>query len=147
MKTNKEGIDLLHHFESCKLDAYICPASVWTIGWGNTQYEDGSKVRPGDRVTQERADELFLNILSGFEKSVQGLVKSKINDNQFSALVPFSYNVGAGNLQKSTLLKKLNIDPSDPSIKDEFLKWNKAGGKALNGLTRRREAESKLYFS
>ena len=147
MKTNKEGIDLLHHFESCKLDAYICPASVWTIGWGNTQYEDGSKVRPGDRVTQERADELFLNILSGFEKSVQGLVKSKINDNQFSALVSFSYNVGAGNLQKSTLLKKLNIDPSDPSIKDEFLKWNKAGGKALNGLTRRREAESKLYFS
>lgn len=146
MRITEDGIKLLHHFEGCKLEAYLCPAKVWTIGWGNTFYEDGSKVKEGDKITQERADELFLHILNDFAKQVRQSIQQPINDNRFSALVSFSYNVGVGNLRRSTLLKKVNINPDDQSIRDEFMKWNKAGGVVLNGLTRRRKAEADLYF-
>lgn len=146
MTVNKEGIQLLHHFESCSLKSYKCPANVWTIGWGNTFYEDGSKVIEGDLITQERADELFKNILDKFSKKAKSLIKKDLTDNQFSALVSFSYNVGTGNLASSTLLKKVNVDPLDNTIESEFLKWNKANKKVLNGLTRRRQAEADLYL-
>lgn len=147
MKLNQAGIDLMHQFEGLKLDAYLCPANVPTIGWGSTFYEDGKKVKLGDKITKERADALFLGIAEDFAKRVRTLLKKELNENQFSALVSFTYNVGVGSLQKSTLLKKVNVNPSDPTIHNEFIKWNKAGGKVLNGLTRRREAESKLYFT
>lgn len=147
MKTNQKGIELLHHFESCKLQAYLCPAKVWTIGWGNTRYEDGSVVKKGDVITQKRADELFENILSKFENGVTKALKVKLNENQFSALVSFTYNVGIGNFNKSTLLKLINVNPNNPEITTQFLRWNRGGGKVLTGLTRRRTAEAKLYFS
>ena len=85
-------------------------------------------------------------ILSKFESQVYKSVKPMLNSNQFSALVCFAYNVGTGNLLKSTLLKKVNANPLDPTIRDEFMKWNKGGGVVLNGLTRRREKEANLYF-
>jgi lysozyme len=147
MKLNQSGIDLMHQFEGLKLDAYLCPAKIPTIGWGSTFYEDGRKVKLGDKITKERADNLFLAIAEDFAKRVRTLLKKEVTENQFSALVSFAYNVGVGNLRTSTLLKKVNANPSDPSINTEFLKWNKAGGKVLAGLTRRREAESKLYFT
>jgi len=147
MRLNKAGIDLMHDFEGCRLEAYLCPASVPTIGYGSTYYEDGRPVKLGDAITQERADQLFEAIAEDFAKRVRSLLKIGLNENQFSALVSFTYNVGVANLKKSTLLKKVNINPSDPTITDEFLKWNKAGGKVLAGLTRRREQEAKLYFT
>ena len=147
MRLNKAGIDLMHDFEGCRLEAYLCPASVPTIGYGSTYYEDGRPVKLGDTITQERADQLFQAIAEDFAKLVRSLLKVGLNENQFSALVSFTYNVGVANLKKSTLLKKVNINPSDPTITDEFLKWNKAGGKVLAGLTRRREQEAKLYFT
>lgn len=146
MRLNKDGADLIKHFEGCKLRAYQCSAKKWTIGFGNTFYEDGSPVLPGHAITQKKADELFELISDEFSKKVDPIVTEKVNENQFSALVSFAYNCGIANLQKSTLLKKVNADPNDPSIRAEFMKWNKAAGKVLTGLTRRREAEANLYF-
>jgi len=147
MKLNKLGIDLMHHFEGCRLEAYLCPAKVPTIGWGNTSYEDGIPVKMGDKISQERANSLFLFVANKFADELRKVIKTNLKENQFSALVCFAYNLGTGNLTKSTLLKKVNANPNDPEIANEFLKWNKAGGKVLAGLTRRREAEAKLYFS
>ena len=146
MKLNKEASDLIKSFEGCKLKAYQCSAKKWTIGFGNTFYEDGKPVLPGHAITQEKADELFEIIANEFAAKVAKLVTSNVTDNQFGALVSFAYNCGVVNLQKSTLLKKVNANHNDQSIKAEFLKWNKAGGKVLAGLTRRREAESNLYY-
>ena len=146
MKLNKAGADLIKEFEGCKLKAYQCSAKKWTIGFGNTFYEDGSPVMPGHAITQEKADQLFEIIANEFAEKVAKLVTSNVTDNQFGALVSFAYNCGVVNLQKSTLLKKVNANYNDLTIRAEFLKWNKAGGKVLAGLTRRREAESNLYF-
>lgn len=147
MNLNKKGIDLMHQFEGCKLSSYLCPASRWTIGYGNTFYEDGSKVQPNQHISKRRADQLFNNIAEkSFSIPIRKLLKVELNENQFSALVCFAYNVGMANLRKSTLLKKVNANPNDRDIANQFLKWNKAGGKVLEGLTRRRNAESKLYY-
>ena len=143
---NKAGKDLIKSFEGCKLVAYQCSAGRWTIGYGNTFFEDGTPVKPGDRITQAKADQLFELIVGNFADKVAKEIKTILTDNQFSAIVSLAYNIGIGNLQKSTLLKKVNFNPNDPTIRAEFAKWNKAGGKVLAGLTRRREAEAKLYF-
>jgi lysozyme len=147
MKLNQKGISLMHEFEGLRLDAYLCPANIPTIGWGNTEYENGQPVKIGDKITKERADELFKNIVEGFSNGVRSLVNANLNENQFSALVSFAYNVGLGNLQRSTLLKKVNANPNDKAIMVEFIRWNKAAGKIMPGLTRRRTSEAKLYFS
>jgi lysozyme len=143
---NKAGKDLIKSFEGCKLIAYQCSAMRWTIGYGNTFFEDGTPVKPGDRITQERAEKLLDIIIKDFSDRIEKTIKTILTDNQKSALLSFTYNVGIANLQKSTLLKKVNYNPNDPTIRLEFMKWNKAGGKVLNGLTRRREAEANLYF-
>ena len=146
MKLNKAGADLIKEFEGCKLKAYQCSAKKWTIGYGNTFYEDSSPVMPGHAISQEKANQLFELITNEFATKVTKLVTSMVTLNQFGALVSFCYNCGEANLKKSTLLKKVNVNPNDPSIRAEFLKWNKAAGKVLAGLTRRREAEANLYF-
>lgn len=145
MEINKAGKDLIKRFEGLKLKAYKCPAGLDTIGYGNTFYPDGTKVQPDDVITQERANELFDFIVEDFAKKIKPLIKQNISENNFSALVSFAYNVGIGNLKKSTLLKKVNANPKDPSISAEFMKWTRANDKVLNGLVRRREAEAKLY--
>ena len=142
-----KGIPIIKKFEGLRLTSYLCPAGVWTIGYGSTFYENGSKVQEGEKITIDRADGLLINTVHLFEKSVKGLVKSSINENQLGALTSFAFNLGVGNFKASTLLKKVNKNPSDPMIRDEFMKWNKAGGKVLNGLTMRRGAEASLYFS
>lgn len=139
--------ELVKHFEGCKLTAYVCSAGHNTIGYGNTFYENGVKVKPGDKITQQRAEELLDVILIKFVQQTNEVIKSSVNQNQRDALTDFAYNCGLGNLKSSTLLKKVNADPNDKTIREEFMKWNKGGGKVLNGLTRRREAEANLYFS
>lgn len=146
MKLNKAGADLIKSFEGCKLDAYKCSANKETIGYGNTFYEDGSAVKLGDRITQERAESLFVLISDSFAAKVKPLVTSAVSENQFGALVSFAYNCGIANLKSSTLLRKVNANPNDATIRTEFEKWNKAAGKVLAGLTRRRKAEADLYF-
>ena len=146
MKLNKAGADLIKAFEGCKLDAYKCSANKETIGYGNTFYEDGTPVKMGDRITKERAESLFELISDSFAAKVKPLITANLSENQFSSLVSFAYNCGIANLKSSTLLRKVNANPNDPTIRAEFEKWNKAGGKVLAGLTRRRKAEADLYF-
>jgi lysozyme len=139
--------ELVKHFEGCKLTSYVCSAGHNTIGYGNTFYENGIKVKPGDKITQQRAEELLDVILIKFVQQTNELIKSNVNQNQRDALTDFAYNCGVGNLRSSTLLKLVNANPNDPEIRAQFMRWNKGGGKVLNGLTRRREAEANLYFS
>ena len=134
------AIPLIKEFEGCKLKAYKCPADVWTIGYGHT---DG--VKEGDEITQQEADRLLASDVELFTTGVQRLVHSDINRNQLGALVSFSFNVGLGNLRHSTLLRMVNAGDFVGAA-DQFLRWNKAGGKVLAGLTRRREAERQLFL-
>jgi lysozyme len=146
MKVNADGYALLKKFEGCVLKAYKCPAGVWTIGFGNTFYEDGTKVKEGDVITQQRADELAKYIVEQFATSIRAMIKQPLNENQFSACVSLAYNIGTGGFKKSSVLRKLNVNPTDPTIADSFRLWNKGGGVILKGLVRRREAEIELYF-
>lgn len=146
MKINQAGIDLIKSFEQCRLSAYKDSKGIPTIGWGATYYRDGKRVKMGDNISQIEADTLFDWHLNEFSNDVKLVLKKSLNDNQFSALISFAYNCGTANLEKSTLLKKVNVNPEDITIRAEFMKWNKSGGKLLNGLTRRRKAEADLYF-
>jgi lysozyme len=134
------AIPLIKEFEGCKLKAYKCPADVWTIGYGHT---DG--VKEGDEITQQEADRLLASDVELFTTGVQRLVSSDISRNQLGALVSFAYNVGLGNLRHSTLLRMVNAGDFVGAA-NQFLRWNKAGGKVLAGLTRRREAEKQLFL-
>jgi lysozyme len=146
-KISSEGINLIKRFEGLRLKPYRCSAGVPTIGYGNTFYEDGTKVKMTDlEISEERATQLLKNSLSSFERYVDSYCIDTITQNQFDALVSFCYNLGPANLKSSTLLKKVNINPNDETIRTEFLKWVKAGGKTLKGLVTRRTAEADLYF-
>lgn len=147
-KTGQKGIDLIKQFEGFSAKPYLCPAKICTIGFGATFYPDGKKVTMNDKLlTESEGIDLLKNMLKSFEQYVDSYCIDTINQNQFDALVSFCYNLGPANLKSSTLLKKVNANPNDPTIKDEFLKWTKAGGKVLKGLVTRRNAESNLYFS
>lgn len=148
MILDNKGYLFITKHEGLRLKPYLCPAKVPTIGYGNTYYSDGKKVTLLDKeITKQEAFDMFKEIANRFAKRVDELVTSNINQNQFNALVSFAYNVGTGNFSSSTLLKKVNRNPNDLTIKDEFLRWNKAGGKVLNGLTKRRNEEADIYFS
>lgn len=134
MKTSNNGLTLLKQFEGCRLTAYKCPAGVWTIGYGHT-----AGVKQGMTITQEQADNYLKSDLVIYENHVNNLNRS-FNQNEFDALVSFTYNCGAGNLQ--TLCKNRN----NAQIADALLLYNKAGGKTLEGLTRRRKAERELFI-
>lgn len=146
MKVNAEGYALIKKFEGCRLKAYLCPANVWTIGYGNTFYENGMKVKEGDVITQQRAEELAKFIIDQFAVTIEPFIQKPLNDNQFSACVSLAYNIGTSGFKRSSVFKKLNINPNDPTIADSFKLWNKGGGKVLAGLVKRREAEIALYF-
>jgi len=146
-KISQKGLSLLKEFEGIRFKPYLCPAGIPTISIGCTYYPDGIKVKMDDPIISEaRATEIFLNVIKHFENSVDSFTRDDINQNMFDALVSFSYNLGANALKNSTLLKKINLNPNDPTIEKEFLKWNKSGGKVLAGLTKRRKAEADLYF-
>ena len=148
MKLDSRGYDLIKEFEGFSDRPYKCSANIPTIGYGNTFYPDGKRVSMLDKqITKEYADEIFKYVVDNFAFKVSKLIKSKVTQNQFNALVSFAYNVGIGNLEKSTLLKLVNINPNDAMIAKQFLRWNKAKGKELKGLTNRRIKESALYYT
>lgn len=142
MKISQKGVDLIKSFEGLELKAYKDSVGVTTIGYGST----GPHVSMGMTITKEQAEQLLKKDLERFERGVSDLVKVPLNQNQFDALVSFSFNLGLGNLKSSTLLKKLNASDYIGASK-EFERWNRAGGKVLNGLTRRRIAERDLFLS
>lgn len=146
MQTSDKGIALIKEFEGCKLTAYQDSVGVWTIGYGWTQPVDGKPIRAGMTIKQETAERLLKTGLVSYENDVSRLVKVGLTQGQFDALVSFMYNLGSRSLSTSTLLRKLNAGDYAGAA-DEFLRWNKAGGKVLNGLTRRREAERALFLS
>jgi lysozyme len=141
------GLSLIKQFEGLSLKAYLCPAGIWTIGYGATFYQNGQRVKQGDVINQETANLLLKFHVSTFEKSVDSLTNDNITQTQFDALVSFCYNVGISNFRASTLLKKINKNTLDESIKSEFKKWVFADGKKIKGLEYRRDAEANLYFS
>jgi len=147
MKISQKGIDLIKEFEGCKLQAYKCPAGVWTIGIGSTLYANGTKVKQGDNlVSIEQAFELLRSTLSSYEKAVNA-IGVDLTQHEFDALVCLCYNIGAPNFSSSTLVKMLKSkDPKEETAK-QFLRWNKAGGVEMAGLTRRREAEKDLFLT
>lgn len=147
MKLSIEGLDLIKTHEGCKLKAYLCPAGIVTIGYGNTFYPDGTKVKIEDVITQQKANEIFKYIVDAFAVKVSKMVNPNLSDNQFSALVSFAYNVGTGTLSKSTLLRKVLKNNKDVSIRDEFMRYVNAKGKILQGLVDRRKDEANLYFT
>lgn len=143
-----EGKEALAKWEGGHiLKSYKDVAGVLTIGPGLTYYPDTKKkIGSNDTITLEQSQAMFSKVLKQFEVAVNSLTRDDINQNQFDALVSFAYNVGIGALQGSTLLKKVNNYPNDPSISDEFMKWVYAGGKEVNGLKNRRKKEVALYF-
>lgn len=145
MKISNVGINLISSFEDTRLKAYDDGVGVWTIGIGTTVYPSGNKVKQGDTCTLDQAKSYFKQDLAKFEKTVNDSVKVSLSQNQFDALVSLAYNIGSSAFKDSTLLKKLNkIDYQGAA--DQFPLWNKAKGKILNGLTRRRAAERALFL-
>ena len=141
MNTSPKGIALIKEFEGLRLKAYLCPGGVWTIGYGHT-----AGVKPGMVISEAQAEEYLKADLISFERYLNGLGLA-LNQNQFDALISLIYNIGIGNFQKSTLLRKARINANDNSIMDEFLRWVYSKGRVLPGLQRRRLREMKLYFS
>ncbi|HOZ87890.1 MAG TPA: lysozyme [Bacteroidia bacterium] len=143
---SRNCIDLITHFEGLFLNSYLCPANVWTIGYGTTIYPDGKKVSADEACTQLQAMIFFRNDLGYFEKMVDAYTRDDVSQQQFDALVSFAYNLGAKSLKDSTLLKVINSNPlSFELIFTQWLRWNKANGAPLKGLTRRRNSEFHYY--
>ena len=140
-RTNKNGLLLIKSFEGLRLKAYRDAVGIWTIGYGTTR-----GVQPGMAISEAQAEEFLQADLTRFERAISEAVKVPINDNQFSALASFTYNVGPGALRSSTLLRILNARHDLRKVADEFPRWNRAGGRILEGLTRRRKAERALFF-
>lgn len=139
MTPSPRALDLIKQFEGLKLSAYICPAGVPTIGYGTTK-----GVRMGDTITAAEAERMLAQDVEKFAKGVREAVKVPLEQHEFDALVSFAYNVGLGAFRTSTLLRLLNAGDKEAAAK-QFDRWNKAGGKPLAGLTRRRAAERKLF--
>ena len=140
MKTSAEGLSLIKKFEGCELYAYQCSAGVWTIGYGHTK-----DVEPGMQITKEDADEMLVEELHEYESYINDFVTAPLSQNQYDALVSWVYNLGPANLKASTMLKVLNAGEYE-EVPAQMKRWNKAGGKVLEGLIRRREAESLLFL-
>lgn len=139
MKLSDTGLALIKEFEGLKLNAYFCSAGVLTIGWGTT-----AGVKPGDKITEAQAEEMLRADVVKFERGVFDAVKVPLAQHQFDALVVLAYNIGLGAFRTSTLLRLLNKGELSAAA-SQFDRWNKAGGKTLAGLTRRRAAERKLF--
>ncbi|ENR6204305.1 lysozyme [Serratia marcescens] len=146
MQISKSGIELIKRFEGLRLKAYQDAVGVWTIGYGWTQPVDGKKVGPGMQIDQATADRLLKCGVVQYEQGVNQLVKVRITQGQFDALVSFAYNLGLRSLSTSTLLQKLNAGDKQGAA-DQFGRWVSAGGKRLDGLVARRAAEREMFLS
>ena len=139
MKISKEGIALIKKFEGCKLESYKCSAGVWTIGYGSTKL-----IIENMSITQEEAEKLLIKDIEVFEQEIEKAVEVPLHQHQYDALVSWTFNLGGANLNASTMLKVLNKGAYE-DVPAQIKRWNKAGGKVLEGLTRRRLAESLLF--
>ena len=140
MKTSGEGVALIKKFEGCEVQAYQCSAAVWTLGYGHTR-----GVSEDDTCTKDEAEQILISDLEEFEGYVNDLVEIPLEQNQFDALVAWTFNLGPTHLKSSTLLTRLNDNNLD-DVPHQLRRWNKAGGKVLDGLVRRREAEALLWL-
>lgn len=141
MKTSDATRAHIAQHEGLRLEAYLCPANVWTIGYGHTK-----GVTKGMIITKDQAEALLSEDLAVFEENISKRLPG-LNQNQFDALVSFAFNVGNGAFNTSTLYRKAKQNPNDPTIRNEFAKWVHAGGRVLPGLVKRRAWEADLYFS
>lgn len=147
MTPSKNCIDLIKKFEGFRSESYQDSVGVWTVGYGSTMWPDGKKVQPGQRMTIQEAEAVMTWELTRKGKEIlSGLPTTIINQNQYDALISFAYNMGVGALLKSTLFRKVKVNPNDETIRAEFGRWINAGGKPLKGLITRRKAEANLYF-
>ena len=141
MKISKAGLDIIKQYEGCRLTSYKCPAGVWTVGFGWTE-----GVTPGMTITRAQAEELLTRGVVQYEKAVQDAIgDAKTSQNQFDAMVSLCYNIGPANFRKSSVLRE-HKEGKFAAAADAFLMWNKAAGKVLSGLVKRREAERSLYL-
>ncbi len=140
-RINTNGLLLIKSFEGLRLNAYRDAVGIWTIGYGTTR-----GVKPGMRISEAEAEKFLQEDLTRFEQAIHEALSVSINDNQFSSLVSFTYNIGSGAFRSSTLLRLLNQGEDVRSVGAQFLRWDKAGGKVLAGLTRRRNAERSLFL-
>jgi len=158
VRTGEEGIKLIKHFEGCHYKPYLCPALLWTVGYGHVLYPEQNRLKLSERKTfplhtshnrewsQEEVDDLLRKDLLRFENGVCRLLPNvSLKQNQFDALVSFSFNLGLGTLQRSTVRSALLRGDEEAAI-DTLLKYCRAGGKILKGLQRRRAAEADLFF-
>lgn len=145
MITSPLGKSIIKTHEGYSSKAYLCPARVWTIGYGTTTYPNGQKVKEGDTCTREQAEAYLSHHLKQFEAAILGAVRVPLTQNQFDSLVSLVYNIGPAAFSTSTLLKKLNTRDYQGTA-EEFPRWNKSNGKVLQGLVRRREEERKLFL-
>ena len=141
MEISDKGIKLIKEFEGLELTSYLCPAKVWTIGYGHIK-----GVQEGMEWTEEQAEEALKEEIVGYCKYVEEYVKVPLNQNQFDALVSWTYNLGPTSLKKSTMLKVLNKGNYD-EVPEQIKRWNKARGQVLKGLVRRRDTEAELFVS
>jgi len=139
MKISQEGLSLIKKFEGCELNAYKCAANVPTIGYGSTH-----GIKMGMSISKARAEELLLEDIAVYEDAVKECVKVPLHQHQFDALISWTFNLGGSNLNSSTMLKVLNTGAYE-DVPVQIKRWNKANGKVLDGLTRRRLAESLLF--
>ena len=147
-KLDENGYRLIQEFEGLSLVPYKCQAGISTIGYGATFYPSGKKVTMQDApISLATSKWMLKETADKFAADVDKMIKANINQNQFNAIVSLAYNIGLAGLAKSSLLKKVNVNPNDTTITNSFMIWNKAGGKVLNGLTKRRAIEAKLYFA
>ncbi len=146
MKTSDKGIALIKAHEGLRLNAYLCPANVWTIGFGHTSAAGAPSVAKGMKITREEADAILRQDLRAFEQGVTRRVKVGLSQSQFDALVSFAFNVGLGAFERSTLLRKLNAGRYG-DVPAELMKWTKGGGRELPGLVNRRREEAGLWRS
>ncbi|MCK1065062.1 lysozyme [Pluralibacter gergoviae] len=149
MQVSDKGIELIKRFEGCSLSAYPDPGTggvPWTIAYGWTGNVDGKPIRPGMKIDQATADRLLRTGIVSYDQAVSKMLKVKVTQNQYDALVSLAYNIGTRALSTSTLMKKLNAGDYSGAA-DEFLRWNKSGGKVMPGLTNRRKAEREVFLS
>ena len=140
MQISEEGLSIIKKFEGCELESYLCPAGVWTIGYGHTK-----GVKEGDKINKEEAEYLLQEEMIEYESYINDLVEVPLQQHMFDALVSWVYNLGSGNLQSSTLLRVLNEGKYD-EVPAQIRRWNKSNGQVLEGLVRRREAEAVMFM-
>ena len=139
METSQDGLKLIKKFEGCELKSYQDSVGVWTLGYGHTK-----GVEEGQEITQDEAEEMLASELGEYEGYINDMVECDLEQHQFDALVAWVYNLGPTNLRSSTMLKRLNANDLD-DVPNQIKRWDKAGGKVLQGLVRRREAEALMF--